>query len=118
MRTLVVEDEPGRVEVFRDMLGEFDLTAEVAEAIAWLGTQPYDRLYLDHDLGTDPVVGRDVATWLIAHPATQRELEIIVHSMNVVSAPKIVRELQAAGRTVVRTPFNVLVQAHNLGVGA
>ena len=101
-----------RREWFRRHLRDEDLlvTKDVDEAIFWLGLSHHDfeTLWLDHDLGTEPKVGRDVATWLILHPTIQPNLHIYVHSVNVVSGPKIVRELKEAGRPATLIPFTRL----------
>ena len=109
-RILIVEDDAERIAWFRRTFAEAtkNITGDTLEAIILLGTHEYTHLYLDHDLGTEPRVGRDVARWLIDHPGVQPNLLTIVHSMNVVSADKIVRELADAGRPVLRMPFSVL----------
>ena len=66
----------------------------VPQAIQFLEARTYHTIYLDHDLGTEPAVGRDVARWLIEHPEQSPDASIIVHSVNVVSGPKIERELR------------------------
>jgi hypothetical protein len=79
-------------------VGDVDLTPDPEQAIGWLRERVYSDLWLNHDLGCEPKNGRDVSTWLIAHPLVQPWLTTRVHSMNPVSGPKIVRELVAAGR--------------------
>lgn len=113
MTTLVVEDKPARRLWFRRTIkGPLDLTADVDQAITWLGEgRPYTALWLDHDLGTEPRAGREVALWLIAHPDVLPDLQTWVHSHNRVSGPKIERELRAAGRPATWVPFNALVAA-------
>jgi hypothetical protein len=115
MRTLIVEDEQWRLDWFKRTLDEFDTTCLVDEAIRWLGRRHYDLLYLDHDLGTDPAVGRDVARWLAAHPDVLPRLSIVVHSVNVVSAPKILADLAAGGRLAEWVPFTQMVGAVPVG---
>ena len=109
---LLVEDEDVRHEWFRRHLQMEDLhlTKDVDEAIFWLGLDHhhFESLWLDHDLGTEPKVGRDVATWLIRHPSKQPDLHVYVHSVNVVSGPKIVQELIQAGRPATLIPFTRL----------
>ena len=86
----------------------------VPEAIAALEAEAWDQIWLDHDLGTEPAVGRDVATWLAQHPEVTADL-IVVHSVNTVSAPKILRELLASGRAAIRRPFDQMTGAHFIG---
>lgn len=114
-RTLVVEDEAWRIRWFRERMPDCDVTGLVDEAIHWLGRRRYDALFLDHDLGTDPAVGRDVALWLAAHPAILPSLWITVHSINVVSAPKIIADLAEGGRRATWIPFTSLVGANRIG---
>lgn len=109
-RVLLVEDSEERVAWFRQRFPEhLDVTASVDEAIQRLQERQYDLLFLDHDLGTEPRVGRDVAQWLIAHPENNPNLFTIVHSVNHVSGPKIVQDLRdQAKRPVWWVPFLVL----------
>lgn len=110
MNVLLVEDAPERIRWFRARYPSLDVTHDVDHAIWLLQTQAYDLLFLDHDLGTEPKAGRDVATWLVAHPTCHPGLMIVVHSVNVVSAPKIVAELHAAWRTAKWIPFPTLME--------
>lgn len=107
-RVLIVEDEAYRLDWFREKFPEAAVTRDVDEAIRWLASDTWDTLFLDHDLGTEPKAGRDVAAWLIAHPEINPGIHIVVHSMNVVSAAKIYRELMDARRMVFRAPFHTL----------
>ena len=108
MRRLVLDDDPIRHDWFAVRFPGIVASRTVSEALQWLGTGDWDELYLDHDLGTEPAVGRDVAKWLIERPTVMPELRIIVHSVNIVSGPKIERELRAAGRWAGGIPFDVL----------
>lgn len=112
MKVLVVEDDAVRIAWFRDSFGDaLDVTGDVDEAQRWLLTREYDALFLDHDLGTEPKVGRDVAKFLAAHPSVQPRLAITVHSMNIVSAPKIIRDLAEGERHAMWVPFSSLAHA-------
>jgi CheY-like chemotaxis protein len=112
MRILIVEDKQRRVDWFRKKYGpegeghEIHVTDDPDRAIELLQhLHPFDRLYLDHDLNREPKVGRDVSTWLIAHPENNPDLEIITHTVNIVSGPKIERECRAAGRNCTWSMF-------------
>ena len=114
LAVLLVEDEAHRVEWFQRAViaaGATRMTwaQDVPTAIARLQNTHYDFLFLDHDLGTEPAVGRDVARWLIDRPGEHPQVVTTVHSMNVVSAPKIVRELLDAHRRASWVPFSALV---------
>ncbi len=107
-RVLLLENEPHRVAWFQANGTACEIThvTTVPEAITRLESEPFDQLWLDHDLGTEPAAGRDVATWLIAHPECQPGLRIVTHTVNAVSGPKIRSELRAAGRSCMWVPFH------------
>lgn len=112
-RILLVEADQWRHDFLQAIAdANVDATADPAEAIAWLQERTYSDLWLNHDLGCEPKNGRDVSTWLIAHPLVQPWLATRVHSMNEVSAPKIVRELRAAGRPAHWVPLADLAIAY------
>jgi CheY-like chemotaxis protein len=109
---LVVEDRADRRAWFYERhggpLGDQNVmhfTDDPNEAIRILGQEPVDLLCLDHDLNREPLAGRNVALWLIAHPEILPHLETVTHTVNVVSGPKIVAEMQAAGRPCVWQMF-------------
>lgn len=108
---LLVEDEEIRRNWFKSHCGDtpLDITGDVDQAILMLSLHDYDTLWLDHDLGTEPKVGRDVAKWLIANPDRLPHMAIYVHSVNVVSGPKMVLELKEAGRPAQYVPFTQLL---------
>jgi len=108
-RTLILEDEEYRRLWFRKYMDYPEIVGTVSECISLLSQQDYDELWLDHDLGTEPEVGRDVAKWLIANPDVQPRLNIFVHSINATSGPKMTRELQVGGRIVTYIPFHELI---------
>ena len=127
MRILVVEDNPNYVDWFtRTFVGHhLDVVNRPWTAQYLLGGLEYTVLCLDHDLGCEPHVGRDVSAWLLANPDQQRNLRIVVHSQNSVSGPKIERELAAADRDVTWHAFDAspelallirdgrIIRAHN-----
>ena len=107
MTALLVEDDDRRVQWFCANMqpGEVVHVRTVPEAIAALEAERFDTLWLDHDLGTEPMAGRDVALWLAAHPACNPSMFILTHTVNAVSGPKILQTLAAAGRLCVWMPF-------------
>jgi hypothetical protein len=110
-RILLVEADQWRHDFLQCIAdADVDATRDPDEAIAWLQDRVYSDLWLNHDLGCEPKNGRDISTWLIAHPLVQPWLRTRVHSMNEVSAPKIVRELTAAGRPAVWVPLAQLAE--------
>lgn len=113
-RVILLEDDGERLVWFGEWAWHRRIslwtTACPKVAISWLLTRSgVDALFLDQDLGQENAVGRDVSTWLIQHPEAQPALRIYVHSMNVVSAEKMERELRAAGRRVSRIPYTLFV---------
>ena len=112
---LIVEDEELRLRWFHERYPHALVTRSVQAAITWLGTLPINHLYLDHDLGTEPFVGRDVAQWLALRPDVLPDLTITVHSVNVVSAPKILADLAAGGRKAEWIPFTAMIGATPVG---
>ena len=84
-KVLVVDDLDSRHEFFQQVLPNERLYAakNYLQAIEHLSYQPFDFLFLDHDLGEE-LDGLDIAHWLVEHPAKQ-PTKIIVHSMNPVS---------------------------------
>lgn len=51
-RVLLLEDDPRRVEWFRQRICQLDHADSVEGAIALLSNNRYDFVFLDHDLGT------------------------------------------------------------------
>mgnify|MGYP001593593680 CR=1 FL=1 len=110
---LVVEDSEERKVWFREQYKDADelvFTDDPDEAIRLLSREKeWDVLFLDHDLGREPKSGRNVTLWLCEQPrAHQKDVYTLVHSVNVVSGPKIEREMLAAGRPCRWLPFYIL----------
>jgi CheY-like chemotaxis protein len=121
MRVLIVEDDEVRCGWFRERLAgrELDVTCDVRQAVAWLAEREYDFILLDHDLleehyfsdeRDDERTGYAVAAWLAAHPSSQREAEIVVHSLNYSGAERMLQTLHDAGRRAEHVPFHYLQQ--------
>ena len=108
-KVLVLEDDPWRQNWFGAKFKDVVPCLMVGEALEALATQEFDLIFLDHDLRTEPAVGRDVAQWLCENPEAQRTAAIIVHSVNLVSAHKMYMELHLAGRMVSVMPIHVLM---------
>lgn len=70
--------------------------------LAWR-SQSFDLATLDHDLGPRNLVGDGCmfTCWVTRQPNVCRT-RFIVHSANVVDAPKMVQDLAAAGCKVAR----------------
>lgn len=108
MKVLVLDDDPERIRWFREQYNAptdiVDWVQTVEAAINYLSVGRYHKVYLDHDLGTEPAVGRDVAKWMI-RTKFSNDTPIRVHSVNAVSGPKITRELRDAGYDAYWLPF-------------
>lgn len=113
-RILLVEGDQKRADLLQGLAEcDCDLTPDPDQAIGWLQERVYSDLWLNHDLGHEPAhpgqVGRKVSLWLCSHPEVQPWLVTRIHSMNPVSAPKIERELCAAGRPATWVPLRQIV---------
>lgn len=118
-RILIVEDDEARRVWFRERLAgrELDVTCDVATAICWLAARQYEAILLDHDLADehylsdardDERTGYAVANWLAAHPDSQRDALIIIHSLNYAGAQRMLDVLREAGRDAEHIPFHLL----------
>lgn len=118
-RILIVEDDPGRCAWFSQRFNGLilDVTCDVAEAIMWLGERDYHMILLDHDLTEehylsdafdDEHTGYAVAAWLAAHPDSQRDATILIHSLNYLGAGRMLDALHNAGRDAEHVPFPYL----------
>ena len=90
---LILEDDPNRVNSFRDRLDKegvkFFVTDSVTACIQALENCEWEWLFLDHDLGGkfyvksdgDEPTGWHVAKWLSEHPDRIPDA-VILHSLN------------------------------------
>lgn len=120
---LVLDDDTFRLDAFSRWYAETDkvtLVKSVEEACQQLLNQVFDLVFLDHDLGDvtqDPYprerTGMDVAIFISNLPREQRPGRVIVHSVNVMGAIRMVRELVTnAGVAASPIPFPELVKAN------
>jgi CheY-like chemotaxis protein len=116
MRILIVEDDEGRCAWFQAKFSthQVDVTCDVAQAVVWLKEREYQMILLDHDLmeehyfsdaHDDERTGYAVAAWLAAHPDSQRDATIIIHSLNYLGADRMLSALRDAGRDAEHVPF-------------
>ena len=85
MRILVLEDDSYRITTFIEKFCDHDLTIteKSKDAIEYLGSQEFDYLFLDNDLGTNNGNGTDVAVYLSNNPENpNNKIPIIIHSWN------------------------------------
>lgn len=112
-RILLIEDDPGRIDEFREWLKgtPFVLVEATSggQAMGMLrhGSEGIAGICLDHDLNTSPrtqsdewVSGSNVVNAIVAN--VPKRVPILVHSMNVTRAPQMVRRLEGAGFSVLR----------------
>jgi len=105
MKILILEDDNGRIEKFREIFKNNDLTVTsvVSACIQALEINNYDCLYLDHDLGGkvfvdsfgDIPTGWHVAKWLSDHKDRQPSM-IVLHSLNKNGRENMEKELPNA----------------------
>jgi CheY-like chemotaxis protein len=118
-RILIVEDDETRCAWFEEKFAgrEMDVTCDVRKAVEWLAARDYNVILLDHDLAEehyfsdehdDERTGYAVAVWLAAHPDSQREATIVIHSLNYSGAQRMLDALHGAGRDAEHVPFHYL----------
>jgi len=83
----------------------------------WLEKNDYETILLDHDLTEehyysdahdDEGTGYAIASWLAAHPESQPDATIVVHSLNYVGAKRMLDIMRAGGRNAEHVPFPYL----------
>jgi DNA-binding NarL/FixJ family response regulator len=133
MRILVLEDDPIRINRFKQTLSGHDVSyAETARgAISFLAGKTFDIVFLDHDLGGQTYVetsekntGSEVVRWIMGvfdgekdhrekliYPKSRQDwrgTRFIVHSMNTAAALSMTHDLGQARCAVNHVPFNIL----------
>jgi CheY-like chemotaxis protein len=124
LRILLIEDDDGRARKITGWLPSDYRVVRPRSAGQVLGVIQRDRdtyagIILDHDLqgnvATDMdefLSGSDVVKAITAQVSP--DIPVLVHSMNPVDAPNMVRELEQKGFRVTRIPMNSMT-AENLG---
>lgn len=120
-RILLIEDDPGRVEVFREWAPDWAYLTWAKSAGAAIGIIRRDRgavyggVLLDHDLSDgvmtsadEGLSGSDVALSLLEN--FSRDVPVLIHSSNITQIPLVARKLEAKGFWVERKPFQSLTQ--------
>lgn len=116
MRALVLDDMDERHAVITPMLKRegYEVTEARSfdEAIAALRGEPFDEVWLDHDLDNSPpaygnreMTGYDVANYIAEIPASRAPARVYIHSWNPDGAKAMATRLRAAGIPVIVTPF-------------
>lgn len=123
IRLLIVEDDAERIDLFRAWLPEDVRLVVASSAGRAIGVLRRDRgtvyagILLDHDLQMQAIdtaadgelSGRQVVDTLIE--CINRDVPILVHSMNRGGARVMVRKLESAGFDVTRLPMADLGRA-------
>lgn len=109
VRVLVLEDSPERIKRFKAYFGvndhfvfEADFTDDADQAIALFQQNPYDLLFLDHDLdeGSNPDHennGKRFTASLVDNPRAIHVAMAVVHSINPMGNPAMCDDLKNAG---------------------
>lgn len=117
LRVFLLDDDEARHQWFAQRFchDALDIAVEPQRAIELLGAQPYDAIFLDHDLlpehyravepNDEERTGYAVAAWLAARPEVQTAATIIVHTRNAGGALKMVQRMRAAGRRAEYVPW-------------
>lgn len=128
VRVLVLEDSPERIKRFKAYFGvndhfvfEADFTDDADQAIALFQQNPYDLLFLDHDLGEgsnpDPENnGARFTSALISRLDTSACSFAGVHSLNFCAASRMVHDIKQAGIATVPLPFVWNDMGHAMGL--
>lgn len=114
MKLAVLEDEIFRTEEFKRKFPDCFITKNPNEFIQYVTHNHVDTISLDHDLGffvfdeNDrplEINGQDVAFALIAQDLIDEKTKIIIHSHNVVCAPKMGKLFKEAGFRPIMAKF-------------
>lgn len=117
---MLLDDDERRHRWFRKRFvgDEIDIAANVEEAKQLLAEQPYDAIFLDHDLlphhyesndhGDEANTGYAIAEWLNERSDLQRAATIIVHTRNADAAIPMVTKIRESGRSCEYCPFPLL----------
>ncbi len=121
-RILLIEDDSGRIDVFRRWLADTEFVLAVArsggQALGMLskgGTEAIAGILLDHDLSDSPFTEADFALStsdvlpLIVRRVT-RAAPVLIHSHNSTKPIAMQRALEASGFGVTRIRFADLDQ--------
>lgn len=97
---------------------QLEIAETVEAAKELLAKNPFDAIFLDHDLlphhyetndhGDTANTGYAIAEWLTQRTELQRAATIIVHTRNADAAIPMVQKLRESGRTVEYCAFPLL----------
>lgn len=118
-RILLVEDDPGRIQLFTEWLrgsGMVLITARSGgQALGFLrhGAEGFAGVMLDHDLSDSPLAQSDAALSSsdllpVIQRVIPRQVPVLIHSHSVSKPVAMQRTLQSAGFSVTRVRFSQL----------
>jgi len=94
-RILVLDDSQERLNIFAQKLAKHDvvMVETATEAIEQLKNNSFDMILLDHDLGnrafvdsSEPNTGYQVAKFIVNEDTNNKDVPIIIHSLNPVGS--------------------------------
>lgn len=110
MRVLILDDAPERHFAFAERLFGEEVTHVYRHesAVAVFNVElAFDRVYLDHDLGTT-ATGYDTAKFIALElPKIQQPRLVVVHTNNPIGGERMLRILQDGGVPTKHEPFRV-----------
>ena len=114
MNILIVEDDPNRIEWFKNSFHDdiLFITKDTKKAIEWLKEESFELIFLDHDLGDEVYVdsgegtGHEVAEYIADNKLTS-DL-IVIHTCNPIGAVNMSRTLSDYKLMII--PFPRLIQ--------
>jgi hypothetical protein len=117
-RTLFLDDDPARAEIFLGMNPTAVWVQTAAECIARL-EEPWSEVHLDHDLGGEIYVdqsrddcGMEVVRWLSLHPRPHlKQTRFFIHSHNPGAATMMAMQMMFNGYRVEVRPFGAPPEA-------
>jgi len=116
MNVLWLDDSPERTRLFRSFAPYATVTSTASECIEVLeaAEEPWDIVFLDHDLGGEvyvdpahPNTGSEVVRWMAVNKPDVKK--VVVHSCNSVAAQYMTEDLAKVGYEVQRMAITSLV---------
>lgn len=119
IKIFLLDDDRRRHRWFRRRFegDDLDIAETVAQAKPFLESNPYDAIFLDHDLlphhyeseaRDDENTGYAIALWLSENINLQSAATIIIHTRNSDAGMRMVECLRQKGRNVEYVPFPLL----------
>lgn len=121
MKILFLDDDKRRKRDFRSKVPFAKIVSTAGECISALmeADEPWDMVFLDHDLGDEVFVesvredcGMEVVRWIV-HNKPEIE-EIIVHSHNTPAGHNMLSSLKSADYRTRYVPFGTLIKSLNV----